>query len=429
MSEKEVLTSDGAPSLTRRFRFAFGIAFLVTTVAIGFAFVPDRSGTGARADGTGQVKRGGSSGEVPISTAVAVRGNLPLHLDGLGTVTAINTVTIRSRVDGELLRVHFTEGQPVHKGELLAEIDPRPFEAQLAQAEGQLARDEALLDNARADLQRYQTLLLQDSISNQQVAGQAALVRQYEAAARVDKGQIAAIKLQLAYCRITSPVDGRAGLRLVDPGNVVKTNDANGLVVISQTQPIAAVFTLSEEKLPQVMRQLNEGSKLSVDAYDRKGTNLLAVGSLLAVDNQIDVTTGTVKLKALFPNADGVLFANQFVNVRMNLSPHRDVVLIPSAAVQRGSQGEFAYVVGGKSKVRLQLLKLGPSEGQRVAVLEGLDPGDEVVIEGSDRLRDGQSVRVVAASASGTASGTLVSASEPVAQSEQRSTKSKEHRQ
>jgi multidrug efflux system membrane fusion protein len=338
-------------------------------------------------------RRGGPA-SIPVAVAPAVRGDIPIHLDGLGTVTSLNTVTVRSRVEGELVRVAFKEGQEVRKGDLLAEIDPRPFEAQLAQAEGQLARDQALLDNARADLQRYEGLLKQDSIAEQQVTSQAALVRQYQAAVRMDQGQIGAIKLQLSYCRVTAPIGGRAGLRLVDPGNIVRANDPTGLVVITQVQPIAAVFTLPEDKLPAVRAQLRASREVTVEAYDRSGTTKLAQGTLLALDNQIDPATGTVKLKAAFPNADGALFNNQFVNVRMNLEPLRGATVIPAAAVQRGGAGDFAYVVH-ESKVKMQPLHLGPKDGERVAVLEGLAEGTQVVVEGTDRLRDGSAVQVI----------------------------------
>ncbi|NJD07958.1 MAG: MdtA/MuxA family multidrug efflux RND transporter periplasmic adaptor subunit, partial [Methylococcaceae bacterium] len=375
--------------LHRKFRLT---AIVFSLAMLGY-FTASSAGLGRK---DAPAKRPGGSA-IPVSTAAALRGDISVYLDGLGTVTPLQSVTVRSRVDGELVAIHFSEGQPVKKGELLAEIDPRPFQTQLAQAEGQLARDQALLENSRADLQRYQTLLQQDSIASQQVTGQAALVKQHQAAVAVDQGQIAAIKLQLSYCRITSPVSGRAGLRLVDPGNIVRANDAGGLVVISQVQPIAAVFTLPEDKLPAVMAQLRGNQTVTTDAYDRSGSNRLAVGKLLAVDNQIDPATGTVKLKAVFPNDDGTLFANQFVNVRMNLEPLRGTTIIPASAVQRGSPGDFAYVVAAENKVKLQTLKLGPRDGERIAVLEGLAAGDQVVVEGTDRLREGSVVQVIAA--------------------------------
>lgn len=360
----------------------------ITYLAAPYA-KPDRTG------GDKAAKGNSPAAIVPVATALSYRGEIPIHLDGLGTVTPLNAVTVRSRVDGELLRVHFTEGQSVNKGDLLAEIDSRLFEAQLAQYEGQLARDEALLENARADLQRYQVLLQQDSIATQQVTGQAALVRQYEATIRVDKGYIAAVRLQMSYCRITSPINGRVGLRLIDPGNVVHANDQNGLVVIVQMQPMAVVFTLSEDKLPVVMAQLRKNQTVTTEAYDRNGTTRLAQGALLAVDNQIDSSTGTVKLKAIFPNHDNALFSNQFVNVRMNLDPLRNTTIIPAAAVQKGSPGDFAYVVNPDNKVELQPLTLGPRDGERVAVLEGLADGARVVVEGTDRLRGGLDVQVI----------------------------------
>jgi multidrug efflux system membrane fusion protein len=278
-----------------------------------------------------------------------------------------------------------------------------------------LARDQALLDNALADLRRYESLLTQDSIAAQQVSGQAALVRQHKAAVSVDQGQIAAIRLQLEYCRITAPIGGRAGLRLVDPGNVVHANDPNGLVVITQTQPIAALFTLPEDKLPAVMAQLRGNRTVTTEAYDRSGAVRLAEGTLLAVDNQIDPATGTVKLKAVFPNTDGSLFANQFVNVRMNLEPLRGATVIPAAAVQRGSPGDFAYVLNGEGKVRLQPLELGPRDGERVAVLGGLAAGAEVVVEGTDRLRDGSAVLVVSPDSDGSKPGKSLVAADPSA--------------
>jgi multidrug efflux system membrane fusion protein len=381
----------------RRGRFWLGLA--VCLAAVAYFTVPfAKLAQPPQGGGPGRERPGGrrtGPANIPVATAAAVRGDIPIHLDGLGTVTSLNTVTVRSRVDGELVRVAFTEGQDVKKGDLLAEIDPRPFEAQLAQAEGQLARNQALLDNARADLARYEGLLRQDSIAEQQVSGQAALVRQQEAAVRMDQAQIAAIKLQLGYCRITAPIGGRAGLRRVDPGNIVRANDPEGLVVIAETRPIGAVFTLPEDVLPAVMAQLRSSRDVAVEAYDRSGTARLAQGALVAVDNQIDPGTGTVKLKARFRNEDGALFANQFVNIRMSLAPLRGATVIPAAAVQRGSAGDFVYVVGGDGKAKLQPLRLGPREGEKVAVVEGLTAGTTVVVEGIDRLRDGSPVQVV----------------------------------
>jgi multidrug efflux system membrane fusion protein len=332
---------------------------------------------------------------VAVAVEAARQGDFPIYLNGLGTVTALNTATIRSRVDGELIRVAFREGQIVHEGDLLAEIDPRPFQAQLMQAEGQLLRDEALLKNAQIDLERYQTLLEQDSIAAQQTATQQALVRQYRGTVKTDRGLIADAKLQLTYTRITAPFAGRLGLRLVDKGNIVKTSDTNGLVVLTQIQPITVVFTLPETDLPAVMKRLRAGETLPIEAYDRAGNTRLSQGKLVAVDNQIDITTGTIRLKAQFDNKDHALFPNQFVNVRMTVDTLRGVTIIPAAAIQRGTPGAFAYVVQEDQTVSVRPLKMGPSEAEKVAVLEGLKPGEQVVVDGIDKLRDGARVELV----------------------------------
>ena len=332
---------------------------------------------------------------IAVAAVTATQGDFPVYLGGLGTVTALRTVTVRSRVDGELVRVAFKEGSVVQEGELLAEIDPRAFQVKLMQAEGQLFRDQALLKNAQADLARYKTLLEQDSIAAQETVTQESLVKQHKGTVAIDRGLVADAKLQLSYARITAPITGRLGLRLVDQGNMVKASDTNGLVVITQIQPIAVVFTLPEDDLQAVMKQFRSGKGLTIEAYDRSGKIKLAEGQLLAVDNQIDTSTGTIKLKGQFANEDAALFSNQFVNIRMLMDTLRSVTIIPTAAIQRGIIGTFVYVVKADQTVSVRPLTLGPTEGERVAVLEGLQPDERVVVDGADKLREGMKVKLI----------------------------------
>ena len=333
--------------------------------------------------------------EVAVAVVVARQGDFPVYLSGLGTVTALRTVTVRSRVDGELVRVAFKEGSVVQEGDLLAEIDPRAFQVKLMQAEGQLFRDQALLKNAQADLARYKTLLEQDSIAAQQTVTQESLVKQHSGTVAIDRGLLADAKLQLSYARITAPITGRLGLSLVDQGNMVKASDANGLAVITQIQPIGVVFTLPEDDLQAVMKQFRSGKGLTIEAYDRSGKIKLAEGQLLAVDNQIDTSTGTIKLKGQFANEDDALFANQFVNIRMLMDTLRSVTIIPTAAIQRGIIGTFVYVVKADQTVSVRPLTLGPTEGEKVAVLDGLQPDERVVVDGADKLREGMKVKLI----------------------------------
>ncbi|WP_454762959.1 MdtA/MuxA family multidrug efflux RND transporter periplasmic adaptor subunit [Cupriavidus campinensis] len=353
----------------------------------------------ARRAGPGGPGGPGAQPRSPVVVNTVARRNMDVVLNGLGNVTPVNNVTVRAQVSGPLRKVLFQEGQMVKAGDVLAEIDPRPFQAALDQATGQLARDQALLQNARLDQQRYKTLLAQDSISKQQVDTQDALVRQYEGTVKTDQGNVDNARIQLGYTRIVAPTSGRIGLRQVDPGNIVGTSDTNGIALITQIQPIAVLYTIPEDNLPAVLRKLNAGEKLPVQAWDRQVRNQLGDGTLLTTDNQIDTTTGTVKLKAIFPNADGMLFPNQFVNVRTRVDTLVDATVIPVAAIQRGQQGTFVYVVTDDNQVRVQVVTLGPTDGTHTAVTRGVEPGQRVVVDGADRLKEGMTVEAVDPSA------------------------------
>src|SRR5690242_14418301 len=343
---------------------------------------------------------GRNAGPMSIVPEVVGTGDIGINLNGLGTVTSLATITVRTQISGYLMRVVFKEGDEVKKGDLLAEIDSRPYEAALAQAKGQLARDEAMLKGAQVDLARYQGLAAQNAVPHQTLDTQVALVAQNQGTVEADKAAVKSAEVNLQYTRIMSPIDGRVGLRQVDQGNYVTPGDANGLVVITQLKPISVLFTVPEDNLPAIAERIQSGAVLPVTAYDRGGANKIAEGKLQTFDSQIDQTTGTIKLRAQFPNEDRALFPNQFVNVRLLLDTHKNVTTISTAGVQRGP-GTFVYLINADSTVSVRPIKLGETAGDRVEVISGLKPGERIVIDGADKLRDG--AKIVARSETGAA--------------------------
>jgi multidrug efflux system membrane fusion protein len=371
-------------------RWLAGLLAVILLIVVAVYWLRAPSGD---AQTSAKNRRSGSGAlDVPVVTAKVQTGDLDVYLSGLGTVTALNTVTLKSRVDGQLDKVLFQEGQMVSTGQLLAEIDPRPFQVQLAQAEGQLVRDQALLTNAQIDLERYRTLFKEDSIPKQQLDTQESLVRQFEGTIKADQSQVDNAKLQLIYCRITAPITGRVGLRLVDVGNMVHAADTTGLLVITQVQPITLVFTLPEDNLPAVLARMKEKQQLTVAAFDREQKKLLATGTLQSIDNQIDPTTGTVKLKGIFANSDGALFPNQFVNARILIDTLHNVTLVPNAAIQRSPQSTFVYTVNRDNTVAAKNVEVKLTQGDQTAIARGLNPGETVVIDGVDKLQPGTKV-------------------------------------
>ena len=354
---------------------------------------------------------------IPVVAATSHKGDIGVYYSGLGAVTPLATVTVKSRVDGQLMSVRYREGDTVHQGDLLVEIDDGPYRAALTQAEGQLMRDQAALENARIDLIRYQQLVPQKAIPEQQLATQQATVHQDEGVVKLDEGQIESAKVNLAYCKIAAPATGRIGLRLVDPGNIVQTADTNGLLVITQMDPISAIFTISEDQLQVVLKKMAAGQTLEVDAYSRDAKTKLAQGSLTTLDNQIDPATGTLKLRATFENPKGTLFPNQFVNARLLVEEKRGVTLVSTAAVQRNSQATYVYVVKADSTVTVRPITIGTTEGDDSEVTAGLAPGEVVVMTGVDKLQEGTKVNAQIPSANPPATPSVSAPASPAVKS------------
>jgi multidrug efflux system membrane fusion protein len=371
---------------------------VIAVIAIGVWFFRSRSSqansaaTGASGPASGGKNAPRGVGGVPVVVATAQQGDLPVFFDGLGTVTAFNTVTVRSRVDGQIVKINFTEGQTVKQGDSLIEIDPRPYQVQLEQAEGQLAKDQAQLRDVQVDFERFKLLFQEGVIAKQQLDSQQALVGQSSGAIKSDQAQIDSAKLQLTYSHIISPISGRVGLRLVDIGNMVHAADTNGLLVITQLQPITVLFSLPQDQLPQVMAKMRSGVKMNVEAFDRDDVAKIASGKLLTIDNQIDTTTGTYKLKSVFDNSKDELFPNQFVNVHLLVDTKKNVVIVPTTAVLRGAQGTYVFAVGSDNTVKIKNVVVAQSTGNVSGISNGLAAGDTVVTDGQDKLQDGTKV-------------------------------------
>jgi multidrug efflux system membrane fusion protein len=369
-------------------RWAVILGVLVLFALLAWLLTPSKA---ARAPAGGRFAGGGP---MPVVGARARAGDMPVTLIGLGTVTPLATVTVQSQISGQIMRIAFKEGQTVKAGDPLIQIDPRPYQVALEQAEGALARDRALLANARVDLERYQTLFAQDSIAEQQLATQKSLVAQDEGNVRTDQGQIDAAKLNLTYCHIVSPITGRVGLQQVTLGNYVTPAEPNGLVVVTQLEPITVVFALPEDDIPPLLKQMHAGATMPVTAWDKPNTRQLATGTLQSIDSQIDPTTGTIRLKAIFPNTDESLFPQQFVNVVLLLDTLHGATLVPQAGIQRGAPGTYVYIVNADQTVSVRKVTLGPGDATDITIAQGLAPGDMVVVDGADKLKDGAKVLV-----------------------------------
>ncbi len=396
--EQDTLTATPVTKLTKRKSSGARWLWLPVLALLGTGawYLWPRAGSTPKVASGAPAKGGkkGGTGAIPVVATKARKGDIAVYITGLGTVTPISTVTVKSRVDGQLMTVHYHEGDPVREGDLLAEIDPRPYQVQLEQAEGQQARDQATLDNARVDLDRYQKLLAQNAIPEQQLATQKAAVAQAEGVVKSDQGQIDSARLNLVYCSIRAPITGRVGLRLVDPGNIVHATDANGLVVITQIQPISVIFTVAEDDLQVVLRKLAAGQHLRADAYDRANATKIATGTLVTVDNQIDPTTASLRLRADFDNSSNRLFPNQFVNVRLLVEQKYGVTLASSAVIQRTTTSTYVYVVKDDHTVTVRQITQGVVEGDNAEFTSGLAPGDIAVMTGVDKLQEGTPVTV-----------------------------------
>jgi len=391
--EPEPFTTENAA--THKSRWWIWLIFAVVLIVVAVWWI--RRGASPQAKTSGDA----TSRPVLISTATAHQGDIGIYLNALGTVTPVYTVTVTSRVQGEITQVYYQEGQMVQKGDPLIEIDPRPYQAALTQAEGQLAHDQAVLNEAKIDLERYQQAFTRNAIAKQQLDDQQQVVLQDEGTVKNDEGMLANAKVNLVYTHITAPIAGRVGLRLIDPGNIVQANSTTSLVVITQLQPITVIFSIAEDQLSQIQQQLRKGKKLPVDAFDRAGSTRLASGTLLTLDNVIDPTTGTLKLKAIFDNKDGALFPSQFVNVKLLVDTQHNMTLIPTPAIQRSAQGAFVYVIKNDQTASMRTITPGTTDGSVTAV-QGVEPQDVVAVNGFDKLQDGAKVTVRKPASGGT---------------------------